>query len=1135
MGFTGSSLGFSGGNLTLSGDSASPGNSYFYGTNSSGTKGWYVQAGSGTTTNALTMNNSGSGAASGTTFNGASAVTISYNTIGAQPLATNLTSLAGLTYASTSFVKMTGANTFALDTNTYLTANQTITLSSDVTGSGATAITATVKGINGTLLSGLATGILYNTTTTGVPAIVGFTGSSLGFSGGNLTLSGDSASPGNSYFYGTNSSGTKGWYVQAGSGTTTNALTMNNSGSGAASGTTFNGASAVTISYNTIGAQPLATNLTSLAGLSYASLAFVKMSASGTFSLDTSTYLTAAGAVTSITGTANQITASASTGAVTLSLPTTLASIATLENVAGTTLTLDSLTHTAAITGVTVSGTFTGASANQVGVQIAPTVNQTGTSAFTLLDLVSTNTALGTGAQYLINARVGGNQIFTLGNATYGAPVTGTGFIITLPSQTFTATGTTGVANVGQVYLAGSTLTNASANTITNLATLMIAAAPSVAGSQVGTNKYALDVLAGASLFNGTINNITVTAPASASTLTIASGGSFITTGAFSLTLTATNTTVATFPTGTITLAQLGAQTFSGAQTFGAGVLASGAIANDFSGSSGTFKTSTGAVTIGTGAVTISGATTTSNTFTLNGTATATALTVAQTAQTSGVAPAMQITVGASTGITAATVAPVLQTVTATRTWATTGTVADQYEYHFVADTLASASASQTFTVASTVDISGPPIQGSNAILSNPLALDVEAGPSSFGGTAYTFSTNPAVTGATAIIVPAATTTFQTSPPATVSAVYLGIPTLADAAVSQTIATAATLTINGAPAAGTNITITNPWALNVVAGATNLQAATINGAATFSSTLTVSGSGAVNLGSGTTTVGGNLAVTGTVSGTGITNLFASPPAIGGTTAAAITGTSLTATNSGQAVDLSSSSATLGTYVAFRYNGGTIVGTIGTADQASGIGTVNDISIDVGGAHKIYFTTAEVSRGYIDANGLEGTTIGNSVQAPASFTTLSASSTSTLTGNVTVGPASYTGNALTEIAIQGSSASGYGPYIQFQGGTGPTVYGVLGREAALFSSGTSNNFGIYAQATLDIFASASGTATISITSANFTNNGTSTLTGNVGIGAASTTTSPLHISGLPTSSAGLVTGDVYSNAGILTIK
>src|SRR5436190_5114068 len=40
-----------------------------------------------------------------------------------------------------------------------------------------------------------------------------------------------------------------------GGGTTTNALTMNNGGAGDASGTTFNGSAARTLSYNTIGAQ----------------------------------------------------------------------------------------------------------------------------------------------------------------------------------------------------------------------------------------------------------------------------------------------------------------------------------------------------------------------------------------------------------------------------------------------------------------------------------------------------------------------------------------------------------------------------------------------------------------------------------------------------------------------------------------------------------------------------------------------------------------------------------------------------------------------------------------------------------------------------------------------------------------
>jgi len=56
--------------------------------------------------------------------------------LGGQPLNANLTSISALTYASTSFVKMTAAGTFALDTATYLTA-ESDTLAS-VTGRGNT-------------------------------------------------------------------------------------------------------------------------------------------------------------------------------------------------------------------------------------------------------------------------------------------------------------------------------------------------------------------------------------------------------------------------------------------------------------------------------------------------------------------------------------------------------------------------------------------------------------------------------------------------------------------------------------------------------------------------------------------------------------------------------------------------------------------------------------------------------------------------------------------------------------------------------------------------------------------------------------------------------------------------------------
>lgn len=54
----------------------------------------------------------------------------------------DLTALAAL--SGTGFIKRTGSDTYSLDTNTYLTGNQSISLSGDATGSGTTAITVTL-------------------------------------------------------------------------------------------------------------------------------------------------------------------------------------------------------------------------------------------------------------------------------------------------------------------------------------------------------------------------------------------------------------------------------------------------------------------------------------------------------------------------------------------------------------------------------------------------------------------------------------------------------------------------------------------------------------------------------------------------------------------------------------------------------------------------------------------------------------------------------------------------------------------------------------------------------------------------------------------------------------------------------
>jgi hypothetical protein len=73
--------------------------------------------------NAITLTTTGSSGASTFISNTLNVPNYTLAGLGGQPLSTNLTSLAALTYASTSFVKMTAAGTFALDTNTYALAS----------------------------------------------------------------------------------------------------------------------------------------------------------------------------------------------------------------------------------------------------------------------------------------------------------------------------------------------------------------------------------------------------------------------------------------------------------------------------------------------------------------------------------------------------------------------------------------------------------------------------------------------------------------------------------------------------------------------------------------------------------------------------------------------------------------------------------------------------------------------------------------------------------------------------------------------------------------------------------------------------------------------------------------------------
>jgi len=71
------------------------------------------------------------------------ATTITNSLSGKQPLDADLTAIAAL-IGTSGLLKKTAVDTWSLDTNTYLTGNQTITLTGDVSGSGTTSISVTI-------------------------------------------------------------------------------------------------------------------------------------------------------------------------------------------------------------------------------------------------------------------------------------------------------------------------------------------------------------------------------------------------------------------------------------------------------------------------------------------------------------------------------------------------------------------------------------------------------------------------------------------------------------------------------------------------------------------------------------------------------------------------------------------------------------------------------------------------------------------------------------------------------------------------------------------------------------------------------------------------------------------------------
>lgn len=244
----------------------------------------------------------------------------------------------------------------------------------------------------------------------------------------------------------------------------------------------------------------------------------------------------------------------------------------------------------------------------------------------------------------------------------------------------------------------------------------------------------------------------------------------------------------------------------------------------------------------------VANAFTAANTF---GTST-TPVTITQGAASSGSPTGLTFTGGAHTTLTTGTEdIDVNFNLARTVQFATT-VPSTQRAFVIQAPTYACDSVSQTIGSAATLVITAAPVAGTNVTITSGYALWVQAGlalftggiqtsgSSTFGGTNCVTITQGAVSAAvrtTLAVTPVAATTvttgtenpqvkfnfartqqWATTTPATQREFLIDKPTYSCNAVSQTITTAATVDIIGAPVAGTNVTITNGDALRIEGG-----------------------------------------------------------------------------------------------------------------------------------------------------------------------------------------------------------------------------------------------------------------------------------------------------------------------------
>ncbi len=345
------------------------------------------------------------------------------------------------------------------------TGDQTITLTGDVTGTGTGSFTSTVTKINGTSLSTLATGILKNTTSTGVPtiAIAGtdyqlpisltttgssgtatFTSNTLNIPTytlaglGGIGLSGLSATAPLSY-----NNGTGAFSIPAATSSANGYLsstdwsTFNNKQAALTAGA----GSGISISGGTISATGLTTsNLSSTAGITNAQLA------SSTTTLG-STLMSLGGTVTSVTG-LSSVSSTGFTGALTGNA-STATTLATARNINGTAFNgsadITIIADAGTLSGTTLKSTVISSSLTGVGTITSGTWN--GSTLAVAYGGTGVTTSTGSGnvvlstSPNLVTPNLGTPSSATLTNAT-GLPIAtgvsglGTGIVSFLATPT---------------------------------------------------------------------------------------------------------------------------------------------------------------------------------------------------------------------------------------------------------------------------------------------------------------------------------------------------------------------------------------------------------------------------------------------------------------------------------------------------------------------------------------------------------------------------------------------------------------------------------------------------------------------------------------------------------------------------